>query len=367
MTPLKDLYSPAFYNAFAEVVVRILPMFDQQQFLAMIFNDTFSQKELKDRMRHTAHVLHHFLPADFEEATDLLQQLINQLKQDKIGENSFPFMFLPEYIEAYGLAHYTTSVKAIEQVTQFISCEFAVRPFLLNYGDQMMDQLLKWSHHDNAHVRRLASEGSRSRLPWAMAVPALKKDPTATLAILENLKNDPSEWVRRSVANNLNDISKDHPAIALQVARTWKGISRETDAVIKHGCRTLLKQGHPDVLALYQLDSTSVQLDDFAVLTPLVRIGDQLSFSFSLRNAAAKPQLVRLEYAIYFVRLNGKLSKKVFKISERSYAPNEQFRGSRQQKFVPITTRRHYPGTHRISLIVNGLEKVTADFELVPQ
>ncbi|MGY0037975.1 DNA alkylation repair protein [Pedobacter sp. NJ-S-72] len=135
-------------------------------------------------------------------------------------------------------------------ITQFISCEFAVRPFLAKYGGQMMIRMEKWSLHESHKVRRLASEGSRSRLPWAMAVPGLKKDPSPILPILENLKNDPSEWVRKSVANNLNDISKDHPEIVIAIANRWKGLSKETDAIIKHGCRSLLKQGHAKILPI---------------------------------------------------------------------------------------------------------------------
>ena len=139
-------------------------------------------------------------------------------------------------------------MKAIEFITQFITCEFAVRPFLLKYGDKMMNQMRAWSLHKSHKVRRLASEGSRPRLPWAMAIPALKKNPMPVLTILENLKNDPSESVRRSVANNLNDISKDRPGMVLKIANAWKGQNKETDAIVRHGCRTLLKHGHPEVL-----------------------------------------------------------------------------------------------------------------------
>lgn len=364
MTPLKDLYSPAFYQAFSTVLARVLPSFDEQRFISLIFDGEFGQKELKDRMRHTTQVLHQFMPAYFEKAVRVIEQIIQQLRTEKIGEDSFLFMFLPDYIETYGLQNYEHAIQAIEQVTQSVSCEFAVRPFLIQYGDRMMNQLYQWSLHENYKVRRLASEGSRSRLPWAMAVPFLKKDPTATLTILENLKNDPSEWVRRSVANNLNDISKDHPSIALQVARAWKGNNRETDAIVRHGCRTLLKQGHPAILVLYELNGKCIQVENFALLTPTVQIGDSLTFSFSLQNTAATAQPVRLEYAIYYKRQNGSLSKKVFKISERSYAPNEQSTIVRKQKFVPITTRTFYPGRHRLSLIVNGDEKEAVDFIL---
>ena len=148
----------------------------------------------------------------------------------------------------------------------------------------MMLQMLEWSLHESYKVRRFASEGSRPALPWAMAVPFLKKSPALILPILENLKNDPSEWVRRSVANNLNDISKIQPEIVLEIAASWKGISSETDAIIKHGCRSLLKQGHADILLHYALESKHIELDHFLITTPTVQIGDSLAFSFFVKN-----------------------------------------------------------------------------------
>lgn len=365
MSALKHIYSPTFYHQFSNVLAAIIPSFDKQGFISQIFTAEFEQKELKERMRHTTQILHHFLPAEFSEAVPLIKKIIARLRHENVGDDSLGFIFLPDYIEVYGLEDFDTSIQALEFTTQFITCEFAVRPFLLKYGDKMMEQMLAWSHHKSHKVRRLASEGSRPRLPWAMAIPALKKNPTPVLPILENLRNDPSESVRRSVANNLNDISKDHPHLVLQIANAWKGQTKETDAVIKHGCRTLLKQGHPEVLTLYSLVSEHIHLSDFALLTPTLKMGESLAFSFSIFNGAVNEQKVRLEYAIYFRRQNGQLSKKVFKISERVYAPDEQAKILRKQRFVPITTRRFYAGTQQLSIIINGEEKQITSFELV--
>jgi 3-methyladenine DNA glycosylase AlkC len=365
MSALKHIYSPAFYSRFSEVLAAVFPSFDKQRFMAQIFTAEFEKMELKERMRHTTKVLHNFLPADFNEAVPLIEKMITQFRRENVGEDSLGFIFFPDYIEVYGLDDFDTSMKAIEFITQFITCEFAVRPFLLKYGAQMINQMQAWSLHKSHKVRRLASEGSRPRLPWAMAVPALKKNPTPVLPILENLKNDPSESVRRSVANNLNDISKDHPGVVLQIANAWKGQSKETDAIVRHGCRTLLKQGHPEVLTLYSLVSEHIHLSDFTLLTPTLKIGESLKFSFSILNGNAGHQKVRLEYAVYYKRQHGQLSKKVFKISEREYAPNEQANILRKQRFVPITTRKFYAGTQQLSLIINGEEKEIATFELV--
>jgi len=361
---LKDLYSPSFFDRFSEILSTLIPSFNRQLFVEEIFTEGFKQMELKERMRHTTLVLHQFLPADYTKATKVIETLIIKLRAEQFGEYSLVFMFLPDYIETYGLDHYDDSVKALELVTQFISCEFAVRPFILKYGQRMIDQMVKWSLHESHHVRRLASEGSRPRLPWAMALPALKKDPSAILPILENLKNDPGEWVRRSVANNLNDIAKDNPEIVLDIAAKWKGFSKETDAVIKHGCRTLLKQGHLEILKFYNLDSSNLAVADFKVLTPEVGLGDYLSFSFGVINNHTAPLTVRLEYAIYYRKQNGQLSRKVFKISERICQPAEIITVIRRQSFKMITTRKFYEGEHKIAIVVNGVEQQPEPFVL---
>lgn len=361
---LKDLYSPAFYASFTNVLAQVLTSLDKERFINGIYDETFNDKELKDRMRHTSAVLHQFLPKDFALAAKLIKQLIIQLRNNNIKESSLEYMFLPDYIETYGLNDFDSAVKAIEFVTQFSSCEFAVRPFILKYGNRMLQQMLTWSLHENEKVRRLASEGARPRLPWAMAIPALKKDPMPILPILENLKNDPSAFVRRSVANNLNDIAKDHPDVVIDIASKWKGISKETDAIIKHGCRTLLKQGHTAILKHYGLQSENIALYDFTIVTPKVTVGDSLVFSFSLTNENKVAQTIRLEYAVYFKRQNGQLTKKVFKISERIYQPNEKTIVQRRQSFKPITTRKYYAGQHQLSIIINGEEKEIKIFEL---
>jgi 3-methyladenine DNA glycosylase AlkC len=363
-SPLKELYSPAFYQEISTVFNAVVPNFDKPGFLQQIEVPEFEAMELKERMHHTTRVLQGFLPADYPLAISCIKEAIALFRQNGRSSDSLPFLFLPDYIEIYGLDDYEVSVDALEHVTQFISCEFAVRPFLIRYGERMISQMHLWSQHENHKVRRLASEGSRSRLPWAMAVPLLKKDPALVLPILEQLKNDPSEWVRRSVANSLNDIAKDHPQVVLNLASTWSGISKETDAIIKHGCRTLLKQGHPEILAHYKLDSKMLQVKNLEIVQPSVQIGESLEFNFLLSNTDNQAQKVRLEYAIFYRMQNGQPSKKVFKISEKIYPGNIEILVNRKQKFIPITTRKFYLGEHGLSIIVNGEEKAKAVFEL---
>jgi 3-methyladenine DNA glycosylase AlkC len=362
---LKDIYSIEFYNNFSDIVEGIIPAFDKKKFKQLIFNETWQGKELKERMRHTSLVLHQFLPKDFEKAMSLIENIIIKLRTCKITESSLEFMFFADYIETYGIEHFNASVRSIEFVTQFTSCEFAVRPFIIKYGDRMLSQMVQWSLHKSHHVRRLASEGCRPRLPWAIALPALKKDPTFILPILENLKTDSSEYVRRSVANNLNDIAKDNPDIVITIAKKWKGISKETDAIIKHGCRTLLKQGNAEILKYYGLDhNPDIEVTNFNILTPKVKVGSEALFSFTLHNKAISPVIIRLEYAIYYLRQNGRHSRKVFKISEKQYQANERLTITRKQSFREITTRKFYTGQQGLSLIVNGQAHEIQPFEL---
>lgn len=362
---LKDLYSPSFYKSLADAMAAVMPSFNKQRFISQIFTDDFSDKELKARMRHTSEVLHNFMPANFTSAAKVIGKLIAHLKKKGIGEDSLEYMFIPDYIELYGIGEFEPAAETLETVTQFVSCEFAVRPFLLKYEKEMIARMLKWSKHENHKVRRLASEGSRPRLPWAMAIPALKKDPTPILPILENLKNDPSEWVRRSVANSLNDIAKDHPGIVIRMAQQWKGISRETDAIIKHGSRTLLKKGHAEILSHYGLKSEKLHVSGFKILTPKIKMGQALAFRFQVLNENKTRQTLRLEYGLYYLKSNGEWSRKVFKISEKIMAPGVKLSIERKQSFRKITTRVFYPGKHKLSIIVNGEEKGVKSFELV--
>jgi 3-methyladenine DNA glycosylase AlkC len=366
-TLFKDMYSSAFVNSFAGVIKRFYPSFNTRQFVARVFDDEWGGKELKQRMRHITHVLNTYLPVPYTEQATILEEVTAYIQVSHPG-NSFVYMIIPDFVEVYGLDDFKSSVHAIERITQFVSCEFAVRPYILKYGDKMIAQMIKWGNHKSEKVRRLASEGLRPRLPWAVALPALKKDPSPILPLLEKLKDDKAEWVRRSVANNFNDISKDNPGIVLELFKKWHGRSKETDWVIKHGSRTLLKQGHTELLGLFGFEQDgSAVLSNFQVLTPSVKWDADLVFSFNIENKAKSAKKIRLEYAMHYLKANGTLSKKVFKISERDYAPGEQYAVTRKQSFKPITTRVYYPGAHKVSIIINGHEKSVGDFKLLPK
>lgn len=365
-TALKDLYNDAFFERLCTALAAVAPRFDKTAFLQHIFDGTWLALSLKERMRRITQSLHsHALAADFEQAAQQITEIIDYLRKNGEKNGALPYIFLPDYIEIYGIDQPTPALAAIEHVTEFISCEFAIRPFILRYPQIALAQMLAWAQHPNEHLRRLASEGARPRLPWAIALPPFKKDPQPILPILEQLKADPSEYVRRSVANCLNDIGKDHPQTLIDIAKAWHGQDTQTDRLLKHACRNLLKQGNGDILQLFGVkDSHLVELSAFSLATHTVKLGDYLPFSFQLQNRSNDTIQLRLEYALYFLRQNGTHSKKVFKISERPLAANEKIDINRRHSFRPITTRKYYAGTQFITLIINGEEQEKIAFQL---
>lgn len=363
---LKDVYNVNFYTHFLGHLKSVYPNLNAEEFLKAIFIEDWQDLELKQRMKHSADVLHRTLPYSFEKNAALLQELVKQMLSSNEKNDSLALMFLADYMERYGINHLQASVQLMEILTELASCEFAVRQFIIKYPKPMIQQMTQWSSHSNHHVRRLASEGMRPRLPWAIALPEFKKNPAEILPILENLKADSSEYVRKSVANNINDISKDNPEVVLELISRWKNHSKNTDWIIKHGCRTLLKQGHPAVFQFYGLQNNSnIEIQNFTLTNTSVPMGDELIFSFTIQNHDDVAHELRLEYAMYYKRQNPSLSKKVFKISEKILQPNETISITKKQSFKPITTRKYYSGMHKIGLIVNGIEKEILEFELI--
>ena len=366
MEPFKNIYNEAFFDKFTVYFQKIKPDFNSKSFIKDIFKDDWKNKELKERMRHTTLTLGKYLPNDFEGNAKTIRRLIDYFEEDEIKESSIEYMFLPDFIEIFGIDYFDSSMLAIERITQFTSCEFAIRPFIIKHPKKTIEQMHKWSKHEHAMVRRLSTEGARPRLPWAMAIPNLKKDPTPILLILETLKNDSSESVRRSVANNLNDIAKDNPSIVISLAKKWIGKSTETDWVVKHACRTLLKKGDTEVLELFGLGySKDTIVENLKILTPTVPIGEALEFQFDLINHSRTEQKIRLEYGLHYLKANDTLSKKVFKISEKTYPPLSKTPITRKQSFKIITTRKFHIGKHGLSIIINGKEFDMLNFDLI--
>ncbi len=368
MEPFKNIYNQSFFERFISGLQKVYPMFLSSRFLEAIYDQEWEGRELKQRMRHITLCLNQELTNDYATNVEILLQSIPYLKEEGFKSNNLEFIIYPDFLEVFGLAHYQVSVAAMETLTQFVSCEFGIRPFILRYERDMLHQMYRWTFHESEEVRRLASEGSRSRLPWAMAIPAFKEDPIKVLPILEALKDDNSEYVRRSVANNLNDISKDHPEKVKEIAAEWLGVNENRVKLVKHACRTLLKAGDKDIMPLFGFGAIDqLHIHDFELHTPVVQIGQSLEFGFEVENTSISDELLRVEYGVYYQKANGSLSRKVFKISEKKYGAKSRTSVTRKQPFKVITTRKLHVGEHQVSLIINGVELEKRVFELVGQ
>ena len=301
--------------------------------------------------------LHDHLPADYPQAVEILLAILGPALDEKEGmfNDGWYMMPLAHFVEVYGLEHFAVSVRAMKEITQRHSSEFTIRPFLVRYPEAMLAVLQEWAHDPSFHVRRLVSEGTRPRLPWGMRLHQFVKDPTPTLALLEHLKDDPSEYVRRSVANHLNDITKDHPDLAVATVRRWQeGASPERAWIIRHALRSLVKAGHPEALALLGFGSATVSLVNFQLEPPVVRLGEGVTFTFTLRNDAAATQDLLIDYLVHYVKANGSTSPKVFKLTTRTVPPGATVTLEKKHIFRPVTTRVHYPGTHTLEIQVDG-------------
>ena len=354
---LKNIYfQKRFFDKLIQKISEHYPAFDSKSFYKLLYDKHWENRELKERMRHTSISLSKTLPLNFSDTCEVLRKIAPDF-------NEFDAMFFPDYIEVYGLDHYELSMDMLYFLTQFSSSEFAIRPFILKHPKKTLAKMLLWADDANHHVRRFASEGCRPRLPWAIAIPALKKDPAPILPILEKLKADSSEYVRKSVANNLNDISKDHPPVVLKTAQKWLGYSPYSDWIVKHGCRTLLKQGHTEALALFGFgDIRSLSFSELNLSTEELYIGEEMRFTFQVK--AQEDTKLRLEYKVDYVKARDKISSKVFQISESSYKKEEEKTFQKSVSFKNLSTRKHYPGRHRLAIMANGIEVLSQFFWL---
>ena len=358
---LKNIYNHESLYKLATDIQAVYSPFQVDGFLKSTMDETWDKLELKDRLYKISASMGKYLPADYGAAIGIIDKVVMNYGTWLDGYCGF----FPLFVEVYGQdeMHWEQSMGALERYTPYASAEIAVRPFILKHEERMMAQMYAWCGHENECVRRLASEGCRPALPWAPAITSFKKNPAPILSILERLKTDPSAHVRKSVANNLNDISKTHPDLVTNLAKEWYGKHEYTDWIVKHACRTLLKKGNRDVLSIFGYDNVGlVAVEDFALGADCVLIGEDMSFSFTVGvKEAAK---VRLEYGIDYVKASGKRSRKIFQISEVTLKQNQKKAYTKTHSFANVSTRKHYPGIHAVTLIVNGVESGTLDFEV---
>lgn len=354
---LKDVYKQAYFDAYIQKFKAAYPAFDDTIFLKLVYQNDWKALSIKARMQRINESLHQTLDLPFPQVAEILK------KAAPVG-NGLADMVFPDYVGTYGLDHPEIALDTLEYLTEFSSSEFAIRPFILKYESISMQRMLAWAQHENHHIRRLASEGCRWRLPWAMSLPKFKADPSHTLPILEILKADETKYVQKSVANHLNDISHNFPDLVLDTIERWqKDNNPYTNWIVKHAARTMLKAGNTRAMRLFGFgDPAAIEIIDLAVAKKEIAIGDHLHFSFVLKNNAAA-SLLRVEYAIDYVKKSGKTSRKVFSITENTY-PSGTTNFQRKQSFKNMTTRKHYAGTHHLTILINGVEKIGVAFDV---
>ena len=345
---LKDFINAELVEQIADRIVAVYPAFDAVAFVAAVVAG-LDALELKARHRLIAAMLREYLPADYPEALQILLAMLRDEQVAPSKDAGLRLMAIPAFVEVYGIDHPRESLDAMPAITRVSSCEFALRPFLIAHPQTTLARLRQWAEHEDEHVRRLVSEGSRPRLPWAPPLRQFIADPAPTLSLLERLKDDPSLYVRRSAANHLNDISKDHPELLLERMAAWnKGAAAERLWLIKHALRTLVKRGDQRALAPAKL-----------------QFGNELEFTFELLNRENAEQSLMIDFVMHFRKANGKTAPKVFKLQQARLAAGEMLSFKKKLAIRPISTRKYYAGRQRLEIQVNGRVLGGADFELV--
>lgn len=315
----------------------------------------FSSLELKQRVQRVRDALRVELPENFSMASEAIRLVLleRELK-------SFELWPLSEYISTFGVDHFDESFELMYMLTQDFTAEFAIRPFLMRDHNRCLKILSKWAKDENVHVRRLVSEGSRPILPWGGKIRIFLDRPELTLPLLEALKYDDELYVRKSVANHLNDISKHHPKLVVDLLRHWKSQAPKNEAkkiewITRHALRVLIKKGFPQALKLMGVnDKFSGRITAFKIKGKKLKIGETLEFEISLESHAKKSQRIIIDYLIYFIKADGSLKPKVFKFKTLELEPGESVSLQKKHALKRITTMTFYPGTHQLGLQVNG-------------
>ncbi|MGC5700877.1 DNA alkylation repair protein [Pseudomonas sp. NFXW11] len=357
---LKEIFNHERLEHIAREMHRVYPAFRHRDFLHLA-SQGLDELSLMQRLARVSDSLHQVLDLDYPGSLERLRALAPRLN------SRFVCIFLPHFVASHGLDQFDLSMDALKYFTGFGSSEFAVRPFIRQDCQRSLALMLEWAADADEHVRRLASEGSRPRLPWSFRLEQLQADPELAGPILERLKNDPSLYVRKSVANHLNDISKEHPQWLLERLQGWPLEQPHSAWIARHGLRSLIKQGERQALALIGAGARAqVQVEAFKASPSALQLGDALSLSLQLQSTSPEPQRLVVDYAIDYVKASGATSRKVFKFKTFTLPGEARQLLQRQQQIRDFSTRRHYPGHHQVHLLVNGDCLASAHFELLP-
>jgi len=366
--PLVNQFGADVPQAIARMVAAVYPRFESARFVRDALQG-YDALALMPRGKHIARALHRHLPAGFAQAVEILIASLDQPHGRPAGLSMASFLYLPhtEFVAQFGLDHFEDSMRAQHALTQRFTAEFSIRAFLQKHEAATLARLKQWATDPSDHVRRLVSEGSRPRLPWASRLPAFQKNPAPVLALLELLKDDPALYVRRSVANNLNDIGKDHPELLAKTAKQWlKGATDERRWIVQHALRSAVKRGEAGALDVLGFGkSAEVAVSDARITPKRVLMGEKVHIGFDVTNTSPKAQRVLVDFCIHYVKASGKSSAKVFKLKVLDLAPGEKAKLGKTVSTAEMTTRKHHAGRHRVDVLLNGQAQALGSFELM--
>ena len=368
--PLKLFFSPTLVRRLAADVQRAHASFPASAFVRQACAG-LDDLELLDRGKHIARALAARLPPSYPDAIDVLLRSLGpeHASDELVGAGMAPFFYLPHvlYVAERGLDYFELSMQAQYELTKRFSAESSIRPYIEKYPEQTFAVLRAWTRDKNPHVRRLVSEGTRLRLPWAMRVAWLDASPERVLELLELLKDDEATLVRRSVANNLNDLGKVRPDLLAGTCASWlKGASAERRALVEHALRSAVKRGQGDALHLLGYGKkASVAIEHVRIAPARVSVGERVAISFALRSTSRTPQDLLVDIAVHFVKANGKASPKVFKLTRSALPPRGLLELQTSVSLAVHTTRKPRAGRHAVDVIVNGKARRIGSFEVV--
>lgn len=365
--PLKNSFGPDVPQLIADMVDAVYPDFDHERFVSLAI-DGFEDLELTPRARQVSDALATTLPQNRQQAMEIITtSLGSEIEAAELtGMEAFRYLPFVFFVAEHGLNHFETAMSTQYELTKRFTAEFSIRAYIDRYPEATLVRLGVWASDGNVHVRRLVSEGTRPRLPWAPRLRRFQEDPAPVIELLNMLKDDDEEYVRRSVANNLNDISKDHPDIAIGAAARWWTDDPNTRRLVRHGLRTLIKSGDPGALAVlgYSPDSP-VRLGTLVIEPVEVPIGESVRFTIQLENRSNASDRVLVDFVVHFVKANGTRTPKVFKGAELLIPADDTAQVSKLVSIAQHSTRTHYPGLHLVEVQINGVIRGGAEFVVV--
>jgi len=363
--PLVARYGISVAHNIADAIIAVHPQFKREAFIVDC-SEGFEALGLMDRGRKIARALRKHLPDSYAQTIEILMRSVADTRIESTNMSSFVFLPHVYFVADYGLDHFEASMQAQYELTQRFTAEFSIRSYLEKYPDQTLAQLAVWATDPSPHVRRLVSEGTRPRLPWAKRLPQFQKDPRPILKLLEQLKDDESLYVRRSVANNLNDIWKDNPDLVIEMARAWlTDAPKPRKQLVLHALRSAIKQGNVEVLELIGFNrEPRVSIQDIQFFPSPARIGESIAISFRVENQNAHALHLLIDIQVGFVKANGTVRNKVFKLTSTQLPPGQSHKCTLTLKLHQMTTRTHYVGTHPVAALINGKLHPLGSFEI---